>query len=108
MIDCVPWGILHKSVKIKTTGLKTSPLEVHGLHILIADGTRGPALVTQGQVVEHAGPTEDVSTASDVSRHRRVQADGAGGHLMAVDALWTQHNPMHPIIRLCWESMCSD
>ena len=64
-----------------------SPLEVSGAHGLVADGTRGPALVGQGQVVEHAGPAEDVSTAGDVSGHRRVQADGTGGHLMAVDAL---------------------
>lgn len=83
---------LHVGGTIKTSGLKISPLEVHGVHSLIADGTRGPALVTQRQVVEHAGPTEDVSTASDVSRHRRVQADGAGGHLMAVDTLWKHHN----------------
>lgn len=54
---------------------------------LVADGTLGPALVAEGQVVKHAGPAEDVSAARDASRHRRVEADGAGRHLVAVDAL---------------------
>lgn len=57
------------------------------MHSLIADGALGPALVTEGEVVQHAGPAENVAAACDLCRHRRVQADGAGGHLMAVDPL---------------------
>ena len=73
----------------------SSPLEVAGVHRLIADGTCGPALVCQGQVVEHAGPAEDVSAAGDVRCHRRVEADGAGGHLVAVDTLQKPHYLRH-------------
>lgn len=54
---------------------------------LVADGTLGPALVTQTQVVQHARPAEDVTAARDACRQRGVQADGARWHLMAVDAL---------------------
>lgn len=54
---------------------------------LVADGTLGPALVAQRQVVQHARPAEDVSAAGDARCHRGVQADGARRHLMTVDAL---------------------
>lgn len=56
---------------------------------LVADGTLGPALVAQRQVVQHARPAEDVSAAGDARRHWGVQADGARRHLMTVDALGT-------------------
>lgn len=64
------------------------PLEVGAVHGLIADGTLGPGLVAQRQVVQHARPAVDVTAAGDVSSHRRVQADGTGRNLVAVDALW--------------------
>lgn len=54
---------------------------------LVADGTLGPAALAQAQVVQHAGPAEDVAAAGDARRQGWVQADGARGHLMAVDAL---------------------
>lgn len=54
---------------------------------LVADGTLGPAAVAQRQVVQHAGPAEDVSAAGDACGQRRVQADGARRHLVTVDAL---------------------
>lgn len=57
------------------------------MHCLIADGALGPALVTKRQVVQHARPAEDVSTPGDAGCHRRVQADGARWHLVAIDAL---------------------
>lgn len=57
------------------------------MHGLVADGALGPALVAEGEVVQHARPAEDVAAARDLRRHRRVQADGAGGHLVAVDPL---------------------
>lgn len=57
------------------------------MHSLIADGALGPALVAEGEVVQHAWPAEDVAAACDLRRHRRIQADGAGGHLVAVDPL---------------------
>lgn len=63
------------------------PLQVGGVHGLVADGALGPALVTERQVVQHARPAEDVSTARDASRHGRIEADRAGRHLVAVDAL---------------------
>lgn len=64
-----------------------SPLQVGRVDGLVADGTLGPALVTQTQVVQHARPAEDVTAACDARRQGWVQADGARGHLMAVDAL---------------------
>lgn len=57
------------------------------MHGLVADGTLGPALVAQRQVVQHARPAEDVSATGDARRHRGVQADGARRHLVTVDAL---------------------
>lgn len=54
---------------------------------LVADGTLGPAALAQAQVVQHAGPAEDVAAAGDARRQGWVQADGARGHLVAVDAL---------------------
>lgn len=66
-----------------------SPLQVSGVNGLVADGTLGPALVTERQVVQHARPAEDVSTARDAGGHRRVETDRAGRHLVAVDALET-------------------
>lgn len=54
---------------------------------LVADGTLGPGLLTKGQVVQDAGPAEDVSAAGDLGSDGRVQADGAGGNLVAVDSL---------------------
>ena len=59
---------------------------------LVADGTLGPALVTEGQVVQHARPAEDVSTPGDAGCQRRVQADRARRHLVTVDALQTDTN----------------
>lgn len=64
-----------------------SPLQVGRVHGLVADGTLGPAPVTQTQVVQHARPAEDVPAARDARRQGRVQADGARRHLVAVDAL---------------------
>lgn len=64
-----------------------SPLQVGRVDGLVADGTLGPALVTQTQVVQHARPAEDVTAAGDARRQGWVQADGARRHLMAVDAL---------------------
>lgn len=63
------------------------PLQVGCVDGLVADGTLGPALVTQIQVVQHAWPAEDVTAASDARCQGWVQADGARWHLMAVDAL---------------------
>lgn len=63
------------------------PLQVGCVDGLVADGTLGPALVAQTQVAQHARPAEDVAAASDARCQGRVQADGARGHLMAVDAL---------------------
>lgn len=57
------------------------------MYRLITDGALGPALVTERQVVQHAWPAEDMATAGDMGRYRGVEADGAGGHLMTVDAL---------------------
>lgn len=57
------------------------------MYRLITDGALGPALVTERQVVQHAWPAEDVATAGDMGRYRGVEADGAGGNLMTVDAL---------------------
>lgn len=62
------------------------------MHGLIADGALGPALVTKRQVVQHTWPTEDVSTPGDAGCHRRVEADGARWHLMAIDALHIYRN----------------
>lgn len=64
-----------------------SPLQVGCVDGLVADGTLGPALVAQTQVVQHAWPAEDVTAACDARRQGWVQADGARWHLMAVDAL---------------------
>lgn len=58
------------------------------MHGLVADRTLGPGFFAQRQVVQHAGPAVDVATASDVRCHRRVQADRARRHLVAVDALF--------------------
>lgn len=66
------------------------PLQVGRVNGLVADGTLGPALVTQRQVVQHARPAEDVSAAGDARCHRGVQADGARRHLMTVNALETR------------------
>lgn len=63
------------------------PLQVGCVDGLVADGTLGPALVTQTQVVQHARPAEDVTAASDARCQGWVQANGARWHLMAVDAL---------------------
>lgn len=67
--------------------LNVTPLQVDSVHGLVADGTFGPAAVAQRQVVQHARPAEDVSTAGDPRSHRRVQTDGARRHLVTVDAL---------------------
>lgn len=72
-----------------TTLILVSPFEVGGVDSLVADGTLGPAPVAQTQVVQHARPAEDMTTASDARRHWRVQADGARRHLVAVNALET-------------------
>lgn len=68
------------------------PLQVSSVHSLIADGALGPALVAKRQVVQHAWPAEDVSTAGNAGCHRSIQADGARRHLVAVDALWMYTN----------------
>lgn len=68
------------------------------MHSLVADGTLGPALVTQGQVVQHARPAEDVSAPSDASCHRWVEADGARRHLVAIDALWIHRNHLYRLV----------
>lgn len=65
------------------------PLQVGRVNGLVANGTLGPALVTQRQVVQHARPAEDVSAAGDARCHRGVQTDGARRHLVTVDALET-------------------
>lgn len=62
------------------------------MHGLVADGTLRPGLLAQRQVVQHAGPAVNMATASDASCHRRVEADRAGRHLMAVDALNWKEN----------------
>lgn len=73
----------------------SSPLQVRRLDGLVADGTLGPALVAQRQVVQHARPAEDVPAAGDTRRQWGVQADGARRHLMTVDALDTHtHTPL--------------
>lgn len=72
------------------------PLQVSGVHGLVADGALGPALVAKRQVVEDARPAEDVSAPCDASCHRRIEADGARRHLMAVDALST-HRKYPPL-----------
>lgn len=70
-----------------TGSVPVSPLQVGRVDGLVADGTLGPAALAQAQVVQHAGPAEDVAAAGDARCQGWVQADGARGHLMAVDAL---------------------
>lgn len=64
------------------------PLQVCSLNGLVAYGALGPTLVTKRQVVQHARPAEDVSTAGYAGCQRRVEADGTRRHLVTVDALW--------------------
>lgn len=75
------------------------PLQVGRVDGLVADGTLGPAPVTQRQEVQHARPAEDVSAAGDARCHRGVQADGARRHLMTVDTLET-HTSRRPLNEL--------
>lgn len=82
--SCQPFS---PSTSTEVCRVCVSPLQVHRVNSLVADGTLGPAAFAQRQVVQHARPAEDVSAAGDACCHRRVQADGTRRHLMAVDAL---------------------
>lgn len=69
---------------------------------LVADGTLGPAVFAQRQVVQHARPAEDVSAAGDACCHRGVQADGTRRHLVAVDAL--ERNTSQQSVNASWHT----